>query len=256
MTTLADLLSLIRARESQGNYSIAPWENVDYPNSHASGAYQFEPATWRQLTQEAQIGTQYAEAYLAPPAIQDAIASFAASNYDPNSTFLWRASAPPGGYPIVDQGSQTAGPGGGDQGGGSMGGGTSISGGGYFIPGPPGTPGNPAGDLPNPYSFAGLDPFYPTGGAASAFGINPATGLPLWQGGGAAAGGAPAGGPGQPAASSCSLYNPLCWWQALISWLTAIGADLALGIIAIIAIGGLLLMGANRSGKMPVPVPV
>lgn len=103
---LADLLASIRGRESVGTarqlgispYSLPPTANYDFPNSHASGAYQFQPGTWRALTQKFGIGTQYSEAYQAPPEIQDAVAGRAAQTYNPNSSFLWGASAPSGGY--------------------------------------------------------------------------------------------------------------------------------------------------------------
>lgn len=225
-TTMSDLLALVRSNESGGNYSIPPWDNYAYPSSHASGAYQFEPATWQQLTQEAGIGTQYPEAYLAPAAIQDAVAAYAASHYDPNSAFLWQASAPAGGYPTVDAGTPPSG-----GGGGSMSGGLTIT-------------------QSAPPDF-GQSLFYPAGGAPSAFGLDSSSGLPLWTMGAAGAVGAPPpGGPGSAAASSCSVFNPACWWSSLISWLTSIGADLALGFIAIIAIGGLLLLGADRASRI------
>lgn len=103
---LADLLASIRGRESVGTaqklgispYSLPPTANYDYPNSHASGAYQIQPGTWRDWTAKFGIGQQYSEAYQAPPAVQDAVAARAAQTYGPNATYTWGASAPPGGY--------------------------------------------------------------------------------------------------------------------------------------------------------------
>jgi hypothetical protein len=105
--SLSELLSQVRGRESVGvanrlgvsPYSLPPEANVGFPNSHASGAYQFQPGTWQQLTQQSGIGTQYSQAYLAPPAVQDQVAGYAAQRNNPNSSFLWQASAPAGGYP-------------------------------------------------------------------------------------------------------------------------------------------------------------
>lgn len=102
MASLTDVLALIRQNESGGRYNLPPSANYDYPNSHASGAYQFQPATWQQWTAASGIGTQYSEAYLAPPGVQDAVAAYAAMNGPGiNSSALWGASAPPGGYPAV-----------------------------------------------------------------------------------------------------------------------------------------------------------
>jgi hypothetical protein len=67
----------VRGVESGGDYSLTPEQNYDYPHSHASGAYQFEPGTWREWTEASGIGTQYDEAYKAPAGIQDAVAAFA-----------------------------------------------------------------------------------------------------------------------------------------------------------------------------------
>jgi hypothetical protein len=102
MAALSSVLASIRARESQGNYNLTPQQNYNYPASHASGAYQFQPATWQQYTQQSGIGTQYAEAYQAPPNVQDAVASYAVMNGPGvNSSALWGASAPAGGYAPV-----------------------------------------------------------------------------------------------------------------------------------------------------------
>lgn len=104
MAALSQVLAQIRQRESTNNYSLTPAQNVDFPRSHASGAYQFQPATWQQYTRQSGIGTQYAEAYQAPPNIQDAVAAYAATNGPGvNSSALWGASAPQGGYPLVTQ---------------------------------------------------------------------------------------------------------------------------------------------------------
>lgn len=105
MASLATVLSQIRQRESGGNYTLTPQQNFDYPRSHASGAYQFQPGTWRDWTGRSGIGTQYTEAYLAPASVQDAVAGYAATHGNVNSTALWGYSAPSGGYPTVDVGS-------------------------------------------------------------------------------------------------------------------------------------------------------
>ena len=91
---LSDVLAQVRQRESGGNYQ------AQSPTSTASGAYGFINATWR--TEAARAGfSQYADApaKFAPPAVQDAVAANAASTFNPNSSYLWAASAPPGGYP-------------------------------------------------------------------------------------------------------------------------------------------------------------
>ena len=90
----------IRQRESYGGQNLPPEANYDYPRSHASGAYQDEPATWRDWSRQSGIGTQYAEAYLAPPGVQDAVNEWGLKRYGPNSSASWAASAPPGGYPV------------------------------------------------------------------------------------------------------------------------------------------------------------
>jgi hypothetical protein len=102
MAALSSVLAQIRANESSNNYNLTPQQNYAYPASHASGAYQFQPGTWQQYTQQSGIGTQYAEAYQAPPNVQDAVASYAVLNGPGvNSKALWGASAPPGGYQSV-----------------------------------------------------------------------------------------------------------------------------------------------------------
>jgi hypothetical protein len=70
--TLQQILATIRDMETPpvGNYT-----SQNYGVSGASGAYQFEQATWQSLTQKYGIGTQYAYAAAAPPAIQDLIAA-------------------------------------------------------------------------------------------------------------------------------------------------------------------------------------
>lgn len=111
MAALIDVLTQIRTRESSncGGYSCRPNQNVGYPASHASGAYQFEPGTWRQWSRVSGFGTQYAEAYQAPPDVQDAVAAYAALHGPGvNSTALWGASAPAGGYPAITSGTEIA----------------------------------------------------------------------------------------------------------------------------------------------------
>lgn len=71
------VLKTIRAKESgggdpKGNYTI---KNYAWPESTASGAYQFTRPTWQKLTRQYGIGTQYSDAYKAPKEIQDAVAT-------------------------------------------------------------------------------------------------------------------------------------------------------------------------------------
>jgi hypothetical protein len=91
----AGVLNDVKRRESGGNYNLRPEQNFNYPRSHASGAYQFQPGTWRRWTQASGIGTQYREAYQAPPHIQDQIAAYALQHTPggANSPSLWGASA-------------------------------------------------------------------------------------------------------------------------------------------------------------------
>lgn len=105
MVAIADLLGQIRQRESGGNYTLTPEQNFNFPTSHASGAYQIQPGTWRDWTRASGVGTEYAQAFQAPPAIQDQVAGFAASKYGPNNSYTWAASAPSGGYPALTSGS-------------------------------------------------------------------------------------------------------------------------------------------------------
>jgi len=63
------ILATIRQRESGGNYTIQA------KGSTASGAYQFINSTWKGLTKQYGIGTEYGSAKDAPPEIQDAVAS-------------------------------------------------------------------------------------------------------------------------------------------------------------------------------------
>lgn len=113
--TLTQVLAQIRQRESHNDYGITPQENYNYNrrdalHSSANGAYQFQPATWRLYARAmeqahpelAGVATQYALAYQAPPAVQDAVAAYAVLHGPGiNSSALWGASAPPGGYPSV-----------------------------------------------------------------------------------------------------------------------------------------------------------
>ena len=66
------IMATLRKRESgspQGNYTIRAGKG-----SSASGAYQFIDPTWRTLTKQYGVGTQYPSAYMAPPSIQDEVA--------------------------------------------------------------------------------------------------------------------------------------------------------------------------------------
>jgi cell wall-associated NlpC family hydrolase len=70
---LASYLQAVRTHESGGNYTAAS------PFSTASGAYQFIDGTWR--SESAAAGQPfYARAMNAPPAVQDAVAGFMATN--------------------------------------------------------------------------------------------------------------------------------------------------------------------------------
>lgn len=66
---LPAILQTIKDLES-GNYTSEP-----YGPGGASGAYQFEPGTWKGLTKEFGVGQQYPIAAEAPPAVQDQVAS-------------------------------------------------------------------------------------------------------------------------------------------------------------------------------------
>jgi hypothetical protein len=108
MATLSSVLAAVRQHESSGNYSLTPQQNYAYSTgtTHASGAYQFQPATWQHWTQASGIGTQYSEAYQAPPNVQDAVAAYALTNQSggANSTALWGGpGAPAGGYQTVTE---------------------------------------------------------------------------------------------------------------------------------------------------------
>ena len=63
------ILATIRQRESGNNYQ------AQAKGSTASGAYQFINSTWKGLTKQYGIGTEYSTAKDAPPEIQDAVAS-------------------------------------------------------------------------------------------------------------------------------------------------------------------------------------
>ena len=67
--TTAQILATIRAKESGGNYQ------AQSRSSTASGAYQFINGTWQSLTRRFNIGTEFARAVEAPPAVQDALAA-------------------------------------------------------------------------------------------------------------------------------------------------------------------------------------
>ena len=91
-------LPKIKQRESGGK-NLPPQANYDYPHSHASGEYQYQPQTWKDMTREFGVGQKYSEAYQAPKDVQDYIAYKTDQKYGPNSSYTWKASAPPGGYP-------------------------------------------------------------------------------------------------------------------------------------------------------------
>jgi hypothetical protein len=63
-----DILNTIKGKESGGNYTLKN------PTSSASGAYQFTDSTWRGLTRQYGIGSEFSRASDAPPTIQDAVA--------------------------------------------------------------------------------------------------------------------------------------------------------------------------------------
>ena len=65
------ILATIRTLESGGDYSTPKPKGMA---GTASGAYSFIDETWKSLTKKYRTGAQYPKAYLAPPAIQDAVA--------------------------------------------------------------------------------------------------------------------------------------------------------------------------------------
>lgn len=109
-TALPMLLAEIRHNESRGNYSNnAAGEKriVNGVETHQSGAYGFQPATWKTWATRAGF-PQYADqpAGSVPGDVQDAVAGYAALHGPGvNTTALWGASAPPGGYPSPTGGS-------------------------------------------------------------------------------------------------------------------------------------------------------
>ena len=62
------ILATIRHMESRNQY------DAQNPTSSASGAYQFIDKTWQSLTKKYNVGTEYPQAKLAPPPIQDLVA--------------------------------------------------------------------------------------------------------------------------------------------------------------------------------------
>jgi hypothetical protein len=103
--TTTSLLSEVKGREGPGY-------DAQNNESTASGAYGFINETWNRLAHEAgydkyvvpDAGNTPGQgiAKKAPPAVQDAVAKYAAEHYDPNSKFLWAKSAPEGGYGKVN----------------------------------------------------------------------------------------------------------------------------------------------------------
>jgi len=67
--TTSQILYTLRTRESGNNY------RAQNPVGSASGAYQFIDRTWRGVTRQFGIGTEYRRAIDAPPEIQDAVAA-------------------------------------------------------------------------------------------------------------------------------------------------------------------------------------
>ena len=62
------LADLVKHFESGGNYTAVN------PSSHAAGAYQFVPSTWRLYGSQLGVDTsQYPTAAVAPPEVQDAV---------------------------------------------------------------------------------------------------------------------------------------------------------------------------------------
>lgn len=242
MAALSSVLAQIRQNESSNNYNLTPQQNYAYPASHASGAYQFQPATWQQYTQQSGIGTQYAEAYQAPPNVQDAVASYAVLNGPgANSSALWGASAPAGGYaPVtsVDV-TPTSLAGGGGGGGGQVtpntaGGGTATGTPSYWYSPSQGiASSDPANEDP---SITDWQPVYQgnTNAAAGGTTTQPggATGTATGTGGGGA-GGADAGAVGEAATPGLILEEPATVGlstglaQATNSWIK--GAENAVG---------------------------
>jgi hypothetical protein len=93
------LLNQIKTRESGGDYL------AQNPTSTASGAYQFINSTWQWVSQQTGVGTQCLTAASCSPAEQDANALWLLQHYGANSTASWAASAPPGGYQPMGDGS-------------------------------------------------------------------------------------------------------------------------------------------------------
>lgn len=65
------ILKTIRGQESGGNYTTPNLAGA----SSASGAYQFTDGTWKGLTRQYGIGTEFPKAAMAPPQVQDQIAA-------------------------------------------------------------------------------------------------------------------------------------------------------------------------------------
>lgn len=86
----SNTLAQIAQRESAGNYTSF----TQLPNSHASGAYQFQPGTWQYVASQTGVGTEYANAGDAPAWMQDANALWLLRAYGPNASISWGASGP------------------------------------------------------------------------------------------------------------------------------------------------------------------
>ena len=93
-----DVLALIRQRESGGTYNVlcggGTFDNYStfpnwkgFRNSHAAGAYQFEPATWQWVSSMTHVPDF-------SPLAQDICALWLLRQYGPNSSVTWQASGP------------------------------------------------------------------------------------------------------------------------------------------------------------------
>ena len=69
------------------------WRALNSAGSTASGFAQWINSTWRTQTRRAHIGTRYARAYLAPPAVQAAVFAYQAMHH---GLYPWRGTNCPG----------------------------------------------------------------------------------------------------------------------------------------------------------------